>query len=380
MQLAATSGGSTPPAGWTDVTPPDLLPASLSAGSAGVLIGGSSDETDQRPVLAVRDGTRWQNIPATATTGYGAMAEIVQLDLSPDQQIVAIGTVAGGAHLNPRWSAWIGSTAGITEESQTAETFGGPEAGGIIGVLSGPAPLVIGSWTIASGVVGAAFWLHSPESIGGQTWQRQPSPVPLAGSAQELITPTAAAWSTAEAAASRDSAAAAAGDDHRVVIAGLATSFRDGVVHQQAIVLMSSGGPSLTDPQTWTRVDLVNTDQDSAATDVSCAGSACIVVGRLGAQLAAWRLDPTVGAASRIDGIPDRPVDRYLGQPRVGVDGAEAVIAPGGSGDPLLTSGPTGWTSVPSPAGEQRRVGVANGTLYLLLRPEQGPQVVYAEQ
>ncbi|MET0865415.1 MAG: hypothetical protein ABWZ98_13870, partial [Nakamurella sp.] len=210
-------------AGWVIATPPGLRPASLSAGTSGVLVGGASDDADQRPLVAVRDGQSWLEIPATATTAYGAMADIVQLGLGADGQVVAIGTVAGGAHLNPRWSAWIGTTQGIVEEPQTVETFGGPEAGGITGVLSGSAPLVVGSWTISAGVLGVALWQHSPERIGGQTWLRQPSPPMLVSNAKELISPTAAAWSTQPPAAGRDSAALPAGDA-RIVLGGLVTS------------------------------------------------------------------------------------------------------------------------------------------------------------
>ena len=113
-------------------------------------------------------------------------------------------------------------------------------------------------------------------------------------------------------------------------------------------------------------------------TDVACGAESCLAVGRLGDRLAAWRV--AVGGTSVVTGIeevPDRQVDHYTGQPRVGVDATAAVIAPGTSGEVLVT-GPTDWTSLPAPVGEQRQVGVNGGKLFLLLRPSSGQQAVYS--
>lgn len=337
-------------AGWELSTPSGLVPATLAAGDSGVLVGGATPGDPHQPKLSVLRAGSWQDIPAAAATVYGGRATIIHLAAGPDDRVLAIGTVTGGAHLNPRWSAWIGTRAGVTEEPQTMETFGGPEAGGITGVVSGPKPLIIGTWSHAPGVIGVANWRHQD-----RTWLRQPSPPVLAGDANALTTATAAA-----------------GSGSNTVIGGLTTSFRAGIVHQQAVLWVSGG------QEGWTRVNLDRSDQDSAVTDVSCVATSCVAVGRLGDKLAAWRV--AVGGASMVTGIesvPDRRLDHYTGQPRVGVDATSVVIAPGTSGEVLVT-GPTGWTSLPAPAGEQRQVGVHDGKVYLLLRPPTGQQAVYS--
>ncbi len=335
---------------WDLSTPAGLVPATLSAGIDGVLVGGATTGDPHQPRLAVLRAGSWQDVPAAAATVYGGQATIVRGAMSQDGRVVAIGTVTGGAHLNPRWSAWIGTTAGVSEEPQTVETFGGPEAGGITGVVSDPDPMVVGTWSLAPGVIGVANWLHQD-----RTWLRQPSPPVLAGAPNELTTATAVASSGSNA-----------------VIGGLATTFRAGIVHQQALLWVSKGQDD------WARFDLDNSDEDSAVTDVSCATGSCLAVGRLGDRLAAWRV--ALGGASIVVGVedlPDRQLDHYAGQPRVGVDATAVVIAPGTSGEVLVT-GPTGWTSLPAPAGEQRQVGINDGKVYLLLRPSAGPQAVYA--
>jgi hypothetical protein len=336
-------------ADWVLSTPPGLVPTALSAGVNGVLVGGATPGDPHQPLIAVVQGGTWQNVPAAAATAYGGRATILHLAMS-GEQVAAMGTVTGGAHLNPRWSAWIGTTAGVTEEPQTVETFGGPAAGGITGLVGGGDPMIIGTWSMAPGVTGVASWRHQD-----RTWLRQPSPPVLAGAATELTTATA-------------TAATGSG----VVISGLTTTFRHGVVHQQAVLWVARGADG------WARFDLDSSDQDSAATGVACAAESCLAVGRLGDRLAAWRV--AIGGTSVVTGIeevPDRRIDHYTGQPRVGVDATAAVIAPGTSGEVLVT-GPTGWTSLPAPAGEQRQVGVNGGKLYLLLRPSTGQQAVYS--
>jgi hypothetical protein len=355
---ACTSGSSDQATGnWELVTPAGMAPASLSAGSAGVLVGGASDGPDQHPQFALRRAGAWQNVPATATTAYGGMGTIVHAGMSRDGSIVAIGNVSGGAHLNPRWSAWIGTTSGLTEEQQTVETFGGPEAGGITGVLTvdapdGPMPLVVGMWSVVPGLTGIATWRHDA-ALKPSTWVRQPSPPVLAGTKQGLV-----------------SATAAVNADPGVMIAGLETTFDGSKVHQRAVVWMSP------DAVSWTRVDLDTSEMDSAATDLSCHGGSCVVVGRLDDLLAAWQVIGTI--VSPLQGLPARAVDQYPGQPRVATDGSALAIAVG-AGDELLSRSASGtWVSARTPAGEAREVGLHDGHLYLLLRPPDGREVLYS--
>ena len=333
-----------------------MVPASLAAAPGGVLVGGASDEPDQHPLFAVQQAGGWQNVPATATTEYGGMATIVHLGMGQDGSIVGIGTVSGGAHLNPRWSAWTGTPSGVIEEPQTVETFGGPEAGGITGVLiadvpNGPTPLVVGAWSVASGLTGIATWQHDAD-LKPSTWVRQPSPPVLAGSKQALV-----------------SATAAVNADPGVLIAGLETTFVGTKVHQRAVVWSSP------DTVSWTRIDLDMSDVDSAATDLACSGGSCVVVGRMGDALAAWQVTGTT--VSKMAGLPVRAIDHYAGQPRVAASGSTVAIAVG-AGDELLSRSASGqWVSAGMPAGEVRGLELSDGRLYLLHRPPDGPQVLY---
>ena len=114
-------------------------------------------------------------------------------------------------------------------------------------------------------------------------------------------------------------------------------------------------------------------DTDSAATDVSCAADGCLVVGRLGGRLAAWRLAGTVSSGR----AADRTVDRYAGQPRVADDGSRAVVAVGAGDELFARSSADRWESIAAPAGEVRRLGLSGDGLYVLLRPPSGDQLVY---
>ena len=164
----------------------------------------------------------------------------------------------------------------------------GPQAGGITGVVSRPGP--DGHRHVepcAPGVIGVASWLPpgSGRGCGSRAHRARRA-------RHELTTATAAA-------ADRGS---------KRVIGGLATTFRAGIVHQQATAL-GVPGPRTAGPG----FDLDSSDKDSAATDVSCAAGSCLAVGRLGDRLAAWRVavgEPRWSPASRISRSSARPLHR----------------------------------------------------------------------
>ncbi len=339
-----SAGSGAPEDAWQVVTPPGIAAVSVAVAGEEVLIGGSNDG---RPAVARLEHGSWQDLQVVPATAYGRQATLIHLAADPDGRIVAMGTATGGAHLNPRWTTWIGTTGSIVEEPQTVETFGGPNAGGITDVIAGDVPVVVGSWSLSAGAVGVAVWGHD-----GNTWVRRPSPPVLFGNSAAMTAATAAA---------------AAGDV--AVIAGLVTTFRQGSVHQQGAVWVS--GP---DRRTWTRVDLDTSEDNSAATDVSCSSGACLVVGRVGDRLAAWRLHGVL--AARDDDLPDRMVDRFVAAPRVALRGSSAVIA-GTGRDEVITSSAAGqWSSAAAPPGEVRRVAVAANRIYLLLRLADGAGMV----
>jgi hypothetical protein len=226
-------------------------------------------------------------------------------------------------------------------------TFGGPEAGGITDVISGESPLVVGSWTFSAGLVGVAAWGHD-----GTTWVRRPGPPDLSGTSDALTAATAA-----------DAA------DTGAVIAGFVTTLGGGSVHQQGVLWVS--GP---DRSTWTKVDVDSSDANSAATDVRCSDDFCIVVGPVGDRLAAWRLQGT--PATRIDGLPDRVVDRFVAAPCVSLRGSSVVISGTGRDEVITTTLAAPWSSTAAPSGEVRKVALADNRIYLLLRSADGTGTV----
>lgn len=131
-----------------------IAPSSMTVAGDVVLIGGSS--ADGRPAEVDLEQAAWRDIPATPATANGAKATLIHLTADPAGRVVAMGTVTGGAQVNPRWTTWIGTSASVTDEPQTMETSAGREAGGITDVISGDSPLVIGSSTFSAGLVGVA--------------------------------------------------------------------------------------------------------------------------------------------------------------------------------------------------------------------------------
>ncbi len=341
LLVLAGCARSSPP-DWRLITPVGVTPTALFVGPAGIVVGGA-DRTG--PVLVVRDDRRqaWRGVTVTPATGYGRMATLVHVAAAPNGRMVALGTVAGGAHLNPRWTAWIGDPSGLVEEPQTVETFGGPDAGGITGVVYGDRPGVVGAWSLSPGRTGVAVWARD-----GATWVRQPAPPEFAGSADSIPSATAAT---------------AVGPS--TVIVGLDTVLVGGGVEQRAVLWRSDGTG-------WTRTDLDG--PNTAATDVSCTDTDCLVVGRRDGTLAGWRV---VGDRVTAIDLPDRPIDRYTAEPRVARDGPVTAIAVG-DGTGLLTRDADGpWALSSTPAGEVRGLGVRDGAIVLLLRDGTGAQQVY---
>ncbi len=347
--------------GWSVVTPPDLEPTTLTVVGDTVLVGGAS--ADQKPGLALQRSGSWQQVPVTPATGYGAQATLVHLAADPDGRVVGIGTATGGAHLNPRWTAWIGSIdAGIAEEPQTVETFGGPDAGGITALTGGADPLVIGTWSLSAGGLTVATWRHA-----GAVWEREAGTKELSGTGDAQTTATAAAARTAG-----------------TVIVGLETSLPGGTVHQQGVAWTRPRGGAQ-----WTRINLDASTVDSAATDVACSGDSCVIVGQLGDELAAWRL--TGNDVTPLTGVPERRLDRYAGQPRVavhrapavtamavtGADGSSTVMVCAGGADPGGAD-PGDCGTVAAPDGEIRQITLTGDAVQLLVRERDGRQAVFA--
>lgn len=333
---------------WSLVTPPGMVPAVLFAGADGVFVGGQTIGS-AAPVLLARAGVGWQEMPVTPMTGYGQVATLVAGAADPAGRLVLMGTATGGAHLNPRWTTWIGDGAGIVEEPQSPETFGGWNAGGITGVTFGAEPAIVGAWSVDAGATGLAVWRHQ-----GATWSRQPDPPVFVGAPP----------------ATTESATAATAVGSTTVIVGLETQLVGGSVRQRAELWRSDGGP-------WTRLDLDTSSgsasaADTAATGVTCTDADCLVVGRRDGALVAWRIR---GGLIQPVALPARTVDHYTGNPLVAREGSITAIAIDAV---LLTSrNGTSWSDIALPTGEIRGLAMRGDTVLVLLREASGAQQVY---
>ncbi|GGL95824.1 hypothetical protein [Micromonospora yangpuensis] len=113
-----------------------------------------------RPAFwASDDGRSWRARAVRAESFYGARNVLYAVGCR-DPRVAALGAKSGGAHGNPRVSAWRQAADGaLVEVPAEFETFGGPEAVAVARVAGGP-----GGWLIAGGrVSGAAVWT-SPDA------------------------------------------------------------------------------------------------------------------------------------------------------------------------------------------------------------------------
>lgn len=259
----------------------------LATTASGLLVATS---TDGRPGLLALDAAgRPTPVALTPTSPYGAIAALEWASWSPGG-IVAVGGVRGGAHGNVRWTVWQGSGRGassgsdssagppsepsagslgegLAELPQPFETFGGWDAGALVGVAAGPrGPVIAGSWR---GTVGLdiALWTRT-----GVDWVRLPTPAGLASDASTLRTPSGVAATASE-----------------IVIVGNEVEL-SGAVTQRPVAWSA---PDAAGP--WTRVPLPG--GPGRASSVGCGAASCVIVGLSSdATVRAWRLDG-VGAS-----------------------------------------------------------------------------------
>ncbi len=217
-------------------------------------------DREGHPALVV-DG---REIGLQASSGYAEGAR--WLDMATDgDRITAIGGQRGGAHGNVRWTVWSGSTAGVAEQPQPFETFGGWGMGQLVAVayVAG-SPVIVGSWASPDAGFDIALW--TPD---GPTWTR-PAPDPaLQSSRTQLLQPTAAT-----------------GTADRLVIVG---QINDLAANRVLAAMW------VRDQDGWQRTTLSGLDADSTADSVVCSDDGCLVAGRSGGLVAAW-LVPWRGA------------------------------------------------------------------------------------
>jgi len=152
---------------WQAVPLPDgLEPASLAATAEGVLVGGKAGTGPA--LLRVTGTTPWESLDLRPAEPAAAEAALISVSVARDE-VSAIGRVFGGAHSNPRLTIWDGTDppGTLTSRPQEFFTFGGHDAGPLLGILDvAGEPVIVGSRATTEGGE-AVLWTRT-----GTTWEK----------------------------------------------------------------------------------------------------------------------------------------------------------------------------------------------------------------
>lgn len=324
LALAMQGGCAVAPPAWTTRPLGAGQPRVLT--TAGVdLLYGWSDAAGPHLALVTEspDGqVAAREVPLQPGTPYGRVTDWVSI-VTDGTRVTAVGGAAGGAHGNTRWTVWSGTGAGLVEQPQEFEAFGGWDAGGVrgLGLLDGE-PVLVGSWRGAAGL-DVTTW-HPV----GVAWLRDDSAgTPLAATATEL-----------------PEATGVSGVPGALVVSGTVTRLQGGVRVRPAVWVGRPEGDALV----WERTDPAALDGTRAET-VGCAGAGCLVVGRSAGNMVAWAW--ASGSALPV-GLP--PVDLAENDvvlPPVATPDGSWVVAvhrPQGPSPVLARSGDA-WRALPAP-------------------------------
>lgn len=296
----------------------------LTPTDGGLLVGSYAADAPVRPRLDLLgpDG-RLRRVPATPAPGYGAQARWVSVAVD-GSAVTAVGGARGGAHGNVRWTQWSGDLTGVRDLPQSFWTFGGHEAGDVVGAayVDGR-PLLVGGWASPRTGFDVATY-----ELSGRTWVRtSPGGPALASTPAELV-----------------SASALASDGRVALVVGSATRLTPELPVR---AVLWRGTRDATGRLRWTRTDLPGASP-AEALGVGCAASApgggpdCLVVGRRGGRLALWPVrGGDVGASVLADvPVPDGAV--VLPPARGGRSWA-VVVRSGATARLVVGDGDGGW-------------------------------------
>lgn len=325
--------------------PGGLVPATLhlSREDGPLLIGGHVRRGAERtPALALLPlaGTDASPspIPLTAATPYGKVADLVSLT-GAGNAVVALGAAHGGAHANFRWTIWSGTTARLRDRPQTFETFGGWEAGTLLGVATDArGPMIVGTWQGEHGLDGAVW------RADGERWVRQPTAPVLANTAERQVAPRGVSQP----------------DDRTVVVNGSVIDLGDGV-RQSAATWRATDGQ-------WSLTVLGDPGKRSEAWSTACATRCWTVGGRDGA-LAVWAED------RRVEVSPLAVADGDSARVLFWRDRALVVASSAGLGRLLVGDGRAdassgSWRVYTAPNGIIRSAAMVGNRLYLVTGTE----------
>lgn len=381
LALGGCTLPSVHPVEWSRVAVSSV--AALGVTPDAVILGVAADPaTRQGPRVLLLRGEAPSPVEVHPATGYGAEASWLGFASGPSG-LVAVGGARGGAHSNVRWSVWgpatsspsagspspntgtgtgagtgpspLGTAAGpveapsssltvipstgsrgtrailaLVEQPQSFETFGGWDAGALVGIASGPdGPVIAGSW---KGAVGLDITLWTPSAA---TWTRVPTSPELASTPQTLRKASGIA-------------ATASG----LVLVGDEIDLAHNVL--QVPTAWIARGP--TGP--WTRVALPGGPGRAEA--VGCGPSDCLIAG-VGADghARAWRLSGVAASELTLPtiGVPE---GAKVPSPTTG-----RLAFPTASGGVLLNVAGVGVRQQTAPPGTPTALVERDGSIYL---------------
>lgn len=286
--------------------------------------------------------------PPLGESPYGKLADLFSL-AGDGQQLIGIGVAHGGAHANPRWSTWNMSsspapepggttapqgpaqpgTTQLLEQPQLFWTFGGEEAGGLIGAAwDAKGPMIVGTWQGKAGLDGA-IWRRA-----GATWSQVTPPKELVNSATRQVSPVRV-----------DEVGV-----RRVVVSGSVLDLTDGV-RQSAAIWRDADDD-------WSLTTLPDPGKRSQAWSTACE-TECSTVGFRDGRVALWvgsRMPQPLPVSSSVTdtGVVVRSSGTTI-----------AAVSSNGTGR-LVVGTPGAWRVLQAPTGTPRAMAVVGGWLYLV--------------
>ena len=297
-------------------------------------------------LVAVDASGSTRPVPLHPTSPYAKVADLISVATRGDE-VVALGVAYGGAHANPRWTVWAGSTQGLDEYPQTFETFGGQSAGGLLDiVITSDGPAIAGTWAAREGGLDAAVWL-----LRGRKWLRQESAGSALANAREIQV------------AAR--AASAAGPT--MIISGSVITFGDGAEQRATVWTWPTRNSA------WLPQQLPDAGTHSEALSSRC-GQTCWVSGHADGTVALWSFDPAQVTApgTRDSTLPSMEIDTDGHGPiTVLSDGRPGVLfSHAGYTRLLVSDSHNGWQTFTAPAGSVLDATTVGDRLYAIIRTD----------
>lgn len=320
--------------GWQAISLPDaMVPATMQLQQDRLLVAGHSIRRGSRePALAMisttNPGSEPEPLTLAPTTHYAKIADLVSIT-SSGAEVITLGVAYGGAHANPRWTIWTGTADKVVDRPQTFETFGGWDAGTLIGLaVDTRGPLIMGTWQGTHGPDGAVWRAE------GDRWVRQPSPPALRNTTTRQVSPRFVEQH----------------GDGSVTVSGSVLDLTDGV-RQSAVTWRDADG-------SWTIAPLPDPGKRSEAWSTACSQT-CWTAGVRDDKLAVW------SAGALLD-IPDLPAaDTDTAKVLLSTDGVIVATSQGQTGH-LLISHDGKWKIYSSPDGAVQSATLVGSRLYLI--------------